>query len=696
MSRIIAAVSAAVSGGMLVGFAVAWFAFAPESAGEPDVVRDIVDLPKMSPTVAEQHRATNFVELSSVEEIYALPSAFARSEALYALAGRSDAADVQKLIFAANRIADEVDRIGALRVLFFRLAELDPESALALARTDYFKGVRLFEQTVWSAWGRSDLDAALFAAKTQSTRSHQNTAAQSLFAAFGYMNNETTARIEAELGVEPDRGTRSRFLYQMADRSPAEAIAYINGMPRDPKQQEYIWWLAYYLSLQDATAALSYADLFENAADRERYRGMVQNSIAREDPKATIDRILADGSLGRSRGEFQSAMTALAARDIDAAMQYFDGIRSYEQKQSIGSIIAAELARKDPVEALMWARANRSGDFPYLEMAVLGKIVETDPQYAFVEAQNVVNPQVRKQLVAGVISHLVQQDPATAIDYLELIEDPVFRNEASSQLVSNWIRRDSAAALDWVLSKDDETVSELLAESQWAITRSDIDTAIRLLPRLKPQQQQNWRMQIAQQLAATRSTEEAQAFVRRFEGQPGYEQLQSSVISSLARTDTVRARQMADQLTDVKARDTAYVTIIGSVAEQDPRAAAAMLSSVSTDYYRGAATAQVATNWYNSDPVAAGRWVSGLPRGAARDDAIMHLSGQWRQPTREQQALVNSIEDDEKRGQAKLQRVYALMRSDPAAARELLEDPDIPAYQRQQVESMIKTGGLRY
>ena len=34
-------------------------------------------------------------------------------------------------------------------------------------------------------------------------------------------------RIELELGIKPDRSTRGRFLYLMADRSPAEAVAYI-------------------------------------------------------------------------------------------------------------------------------------------------------------------------------------------------------------------------------------------------------------------------------------------------------------------------------------------------------------------------------------------------------------------------------------------------------------------------------------
>ena len=74
----------------------------------------------------------------------------------------------------------------------------------------------------------------------------------------------------------------------------------------------------------------------------------------------------------------------------------------------------------------------------------------------------------------------------------------------------------------------------------------------------------------------------------------------------------------------------------------------------------------------------------------------MHLASNWSQPTREQAALVNSIRDDDKRGQAKITQAYNLMRTDPAAARELLQDPDIPSHQREQAEMAMKNFGNRY
>lgn len=260
-----------------------------------DTVRDIVDVPIMTQTIAEKHRDEQYANLVDIEQILSLPTEFARSEAMHVLAGRSDSGGVQYLIYEANRIADRIERVGLLNILFFRLTETDPKSALAMARTEQFRTVRSIEQTVWHAWARNDLADALFEAKTQTTTAQRNLAAQSLYAAFGYMGNETTDRIEDELGIGPDRSSRTRYLYQLADRSVAEAIEFINNHERDRKQQEYVSWLAYYVSSDDPAAALRYSDLFDVASDRTRYASIINASIARDDPQAVIESVLAGG-----------------------------------------------------------------------------------------------------------------------------------------------------------------------------------------------------------------------------------------------------------------------------------------------------------------------------------------------------------------------------------------------------------------
>ena len=167
----------ALIGGALLGILGTLAADRLSSSGNQladAIIRDIVAVPVMAQAVAEKHRVEPYVNLTSVEEVIALPTEFARSAAFYALAGRSDSAAVQNLIFEADRIADDVERIDVLNILFFRLTEIDPQSALAIARTDNFKAIKSIERTVWRAWARRDFEEALFEARIQTSIAQQN------------------------------------------------------------------------------------------------------------------------------------------------------------------------------------------------------------------------------------------------------------------------------------------------------------------------------------------------------------------------------------------------------------------------------------------------------------------------------------------------------------------------------------------
>ena len=679
--------------GVALGSALTWALFVPGKqavdAPAAETVRDIVDIPKVTSAVAQKHREERYESLRTVEQIYALPSEFGRAEALYALAGRLDSGGVQNLIFEASRIADSEDRAGALNILFFRLSELDPESALALARTDLFRGDRRHEQRIWIAWARRDLDEALFAAKTQISTTNSNSAAQSLYAAFGYMDNQTIDRIKNELGIGPDQNTRARFLYRLADRSPAEAIAYINAMEPGAQQQEFVSWLAYYLARDDTAIALGFSNMFAEENHSERFRSIVSSRAAQADPIETLERLLASGESIQRSSEFHSAIRALASSDLEAAMQYHERIRSPDARLSLASSIVVEYAKKDPAAALAWAAENDSGSFPRLQMQVLEQIAASDPELALSKALAFRNSDFRNSLISHVIESVARKDPATAIALIDQVDNPVTRRNASSSLVNRWIRTDPDAAIAWIQEHDERTANELMGRAVSTITRSDLDSAIRILPLVSGSQTQNMREQVARRIAQQRSAVDAQSFIRQFEGQEGYRKLQVAVVSGMAQSDPVGAKYLADQLPRGAERDSALAQIIRYHAANQPRAAIAWLDSIDGEMQRGTATAGIATNWYQQDAVAASRWVNDLPNGAERDDAIMQMARHFRDVTAAEQKMIDSIGDSEKRGRAQLSQISQIMRRDPAAARKLLSEIDIPNYQRQQYEQML-------
>jgi hypothetical protein len=347
------------------------------------------------------------------------------------------------------------------------------------------------------------------------------------------------------------------------------------------------------------------------------------------------------------------------------------------------------------MEALKWARANDKERFSNLLMSVLVQIAETNPQLALTEATNAPDARMRSNLVSIIVQQVARNDPANAVVYLDQIRDKKQRLSASQKLASIWIREDPDAAIDWILSQNDQTASEIFRKASSSLLRSDIDSAIRILPRMDEQNQLNMRQQIAQRLAVTRSAGEAQSFIRQFEGQPDYDRLQASVVSGVAKNDVLMAKQLVDQLADGRARDNAYVQVITQRAQTDPIEAARWLSSVKDQSVRAAAAGQIAAQWYENDPTAATQWVSNLPAGSSRDDAVMRLSFGWSNLDADQEDLIASIEDRDKRGKAKVQRIYKLMRTNPVKARKLLDDDDIPSYQRRQAETMISQYGSR-
>jgi len=695
MARTVAALIAGVIVGVIVGGIAVWLLAAAPKQDTPEVVRDIVAVPKMPASAGVELRDEQFESLQTIEQVLALPTRFMQAEALHVLAGRSDSAEIQNLIFDANRIADEQDREGALTILFYRLTELDPYSALALTRTEYFRGHRVVEHEVWKAFGRTDLDAAIAAASEQTSATRKNMAAQSLYAAFGYLGNEITDRIEAELGVAPDRSTRAQYLYRLADRSPAEAIAWINTLESQSLRRDAVSMLASYLAQPDPERAASFESLLADVQDRAMYKNVVARDQVRANPRTVLDQLIASGRSGLSRNAIHTAMRAIASNDLDAAIVYFDQLTSLDDRRSMGSVIASELAEHDIDQALTWARAHDRPDMPRMMMNVLRILAVTDPQRALSEAMATGNVQTRTMLIMNTVQGISWKNPQSALDLIEQIADGQEKNQVREQIMSQWVRTDPDAAVNWVLGLDDQAARELLENGGSGIIRNSPESAIRLLPLLDGNTALQWRHQIAQSLASSRSPEEAMNFISRFDGQEGFESLQSAIITGVAQTDPDRARMMADQLSDTRARDSAYSQIIRHKAMTDPASAAGMINAISTDSYQSSSAGNLARQWTERDAPAARRWVEGLPRGKVRDAAIASLVGTWETIGPSEQALINSIESQHTREQAKVNRLYTLARTNPDRARELLDDTDISESQRQRVLMMIEQYNMR-
>ena len=677
--------------GAIIGSIATYYLFpsAPESQFSRIIEPVTQDLPEISVAEAQVHREERYAAITTIEETLALPTDFAETEALYAIAGRSDSGAVQNLIYQAARIQDRSDRKGALAILFLRLTELDPRSALAIARSPTFVYDKSIEGSVWVAWGRLNLDAALSAAQ-EGDSGQKNLAAKSLYASVRDLDNEESRRIQSVLGARPGRTARAQYLYGMVDASPAEAIKYIESLGSLAEQREQFRWLAYRLNQSGRVANSNVAELIQSASNRQMFQQSLLSLGAQSDPETALKTALAQPSDDQSRNRAYAAMRQLASQDPDRALEYLEYFPSQSQRQRLTMSIASGLAQKNPERALAWARENDTSEIPMILMTIVAQIAQTDPQLALAEAQTIQNKQMRDQVIASVISSVAQSDPARAVETIELISDPISRRESISRLAVTWAQMDFDGAIAWVTSLDGNERRRALQQMGQNLVHTDIDRAIRFLNRFPADAGAHLKFQIAQSLARQQTIDAAQSFISQFKGSSDYSRLQVAVISSAASRDPSSAMRMARAVEDGPARDQLYATIVGQQAARDPQQALQWLESISNEKSRVVATSHIARNWYSQNPAAAHTWLRGLPRGAERDSAIVAIVSTQRDSTSDIEQLIESIDNVAQRKQAQLAHIMILARSSPVEAERLLKDIDLSEEERAQYMRIIE------
>jgi hypothetical protein len=693
MKRLIAgAIAGAVS-----GTAATWFYLAsPEPTvirEAPTIVRDIRDVPSMSSDEAESHREQRFASLTTIKEMLRLPSDFDQTEALYVIAGRSDSAAVQDLIDQANRIADLSDRRAALSILFSRLTDIDPESAVAIAG-HAFAGDQSVEASVWRSWARHDLDGALEAARKLVPESRKVAAAQSIYGAYGFLGNDITEYIEQVLGVPPSRWIRTQYIQSLAAESPSKAIEYINELRPLREQANAARNLGAYLGRTKSLQAEAYSRLFVNSQSRSQYDYAMFETLAIIDPALVLDRWLSNPKLQQYAGSMASALSQLTATDPDRAIEFFNSLENPQFRQIAASSIVNTLARDDPKQALAWARENdrSSGQSTYQQAILL--VAEIDADAAMEAINDFPNASQRDSLTASVISSMVRSDPALAVATLEQITEGRGKQQAARQLVMSWVQEDPQAAMTWALESTDQYGTQILQDASSMFIMQDPEAAMRLLPGLDQQTASDWSIRIVQALADKRSPAEAEAFMQQYKNTSAYPRMQAILIPRVAQTDVAKAKQMVDAMVPGDDRDRVYTQLIAQSASRDPQQAIAWLDSITNDQNRASAISSLVSNWGAMDPSGAYRWVTNLPASTSRDQAIMSLVGNSQDFGESQMALINSISNEEMRSQARVYHVTRIARFDRQRAINMIENLEFDAAERARVEQFLNRDGF--
>ncbi|MEO1203902.1 MAG: hypothetical protein AAFX10_14430, partial [Pseudomonadota bacterium] len=333
--------------GIALGAAIAMLAL-PRPAAElslAEVPARDVDAPReVSVAAAEALREERFASVETIEDMLALPGDFAETEALYTIAGREDAAGLQKLIFEAARLRDSVDRNAALGILFMRLTELDPASAVAMARSPAFASSRSIARIVWETWARLDLDSALAAARAENGQERYR-AVQYLYGSLRHDTIADAARIEAELGIAPSNNADNRLVVRLADRSVADAIAYIESHPRN-NRQAMLFALARHLGRSGVDDVENYANRLQSAGDRRTFEHAVQRARIEANPAAAVQALLDDPAAPGRQQHLQSALHYLANGDPTAALSFLGQMPDGMLRDGVAGFVVSQVVQR--------------------------------------------------------------------------------------------------------------------------------------------------------------------------------------------------------------------------------------------------------------------------------------------------------------------------------------------------------------
>ena len=662
--------------------------------------------PAISAADALNHRATHYQDLAGVDDVLELPTDFSQTEALYTLAGRADAAELERLIVESANIAHRYDRRAALDILFSRYAELDPLAAL-----NYFLQIDLdiddlVLPALFSEWAKKDPAAAIAASNQMSNVRLRKVAGDAILRVAAHNDPGTLKAVAAELVDRHDtKWIESEIIGIQANYQPVVALEEALRKSRQAGGQDAIWRVGYVWARNDPEAALAYASNITNARQRQHFVNAVTGRWMDEDPQTAMQTLLALPAGNDRDSILINAVAGFAKTFPEDAVEVARSMRSVLGQQALQSVymtwaendpdgalraltadggnafnadalanVMSVVAGIDPEKAWQFSRSLDTTQQMTVMPTVLSQMSSRDPQRALQLALAIEQPDQRNIGLGVVMQQLSQSDPMLAAQYLDQLPDSTMANQMVSQIASMQARNDPAGAMAWASTLSGSAYNNALQGIGQSLAMTNPDLAASMMDQVRGDARATWLSNITNSYARA-DPQRALAFANQFKGDPGYSNAVSLAVSQLARTDPQAALQAASSL-DGDSRRHATTRAVSNWAMRDPRAAAQWVQNSDPELRRE--TIQMVTSqWVNREPRAAERWAMSL-QGSDRDVALTGLVNYRSDSLVDQVRIINAISTNQQREQmATFLYLRSKNRRGPQEANALLDQLNI-------------------
>ena len=326
-------------------------------------------------------------------------------------------------------------------------------------------------------------------------------------------------------------------------------------------------------------------------------------------PRAAVEDMLTRdrGRSGRTRG--LSALVAWAARDLDGTLAFVD---------TLGESMRTQAAKKilDETDGLSQARKSEIARRFAVEshLASIHAVAEaaTNPSIAWQRALALEPGEPQDAALRQIASRWFDKDPPTALAAVATAPNPRRRRSWQRDLLGRWVGIDRRAALEWVLAQPpSETRRYLVAHVSALAARTSTHDMLEFAATLEPKD----RRAVVERVLETWARSDPKAAIDAL-GEMADPQLTQmvewSLVHAWARSDPVPALEWARARPVSTDRSQMLASILGNMAESDPRQAAALASDLEANP-RSMALHTILSRWARDDPRAAIAWLDASP-----------------------------------------------------------------------------------
>ncbi|MEY3894894.1 MAG: hypothetical protein RLZZ214_413, partial [Verrucomicrobiota bacterium] len=392
------------------------------------------------------------------------------------------------------------------------------------------------------------------------------------------------------------------FLSQAASDDPEEAFRVLASESTNSQNYSHYQTLFQKWAKDDPEAAIAKLNLIKGTSNRQQALQGIAAALVTSDPQRAIT--LLDGMPpGQGRGNILSSITsAWMSHDSDAAIAWINSLPPADKSKALQNSYW-QLIQEDPAKAAKFlsslpANSQTSNQFSNLA----GQWAQQDLEAARKWVESLPAGRTRERAMNGIISTLAQTDPAQAA---AMLGGAVVTNQNSGQvgtIVGAWIKTDQTAALAWLDSLDLRGDTQRNVHSQFL---------------------QNW---------VNEDAPAASRYALGIQDEKSRQQAISSLVGAWGRNDPQAAREWIMTTLDGDAKNSSLNSLIQGLSHQDYttalryyQEATANLPPEAVEKNFGSTASQIARNWLQHDPKAAGQWVMSLPQGESRSSSVRSM-----------------------------------------------------------------------